>query len=190
MHPSLEVKQQPTPPPDPLAAIRTRDPEALSAVVEDNARLLYRAARAWGLQPADAEDLVQDTFVTFLSGLDRFQGRSRVRTWLWGILRNKARAQRRRRAPLPLEGVVSETATTDYDTVEAREASQAILHCIHALTPRQRGAFWMREIEQRPAGEISRRLSMSANYCAVTLHRARLMLQDCLARAGWSGANS
>ncbi|TAN21872.1 MAG: sigma-70 family RNA polymerase sigma factor [Acidobacteria bacterium] len=61
-----------------LVALRRHDPEVLASVVAENAPVLYRVARAWGVPEADADDLVQETFVTFLSGLDRFEGRSQL----------------------------------------------------------------------------------------------------------------
>ncbi len=65
-----------------VARLRARDPDALASAVGDHARALYRAARGMGFQEAEADDLIQDVFTTFLELLDRFEGRSQVRTWL------------------------------------------------------------------------------------------------------------
>ncbi|MGH9484445.1 MAG: sigma factor, partial [Terriglobales bacterium] len=61
---------QPLPPqpPDPVALLR-QNPEAVAAVVAENAPALLRVARAWRVPDVDAEDLVQETFVTFLTSL-------------------------------------------------------------------------------------------------------------------------
>ena len=48
-----------------------------------------------GFSPGDAEDLAQDVFVTFLETIERFEGRSEVGTWLFGILHHKAQERRR-----------------------------------------------------------------------------------------------
>src|SRR5260370_6136250 len=73
-----------------LDHLRRRDPDALAEAVRDHARPLLRAAKALGFAEQDAEDLVQDVFTTFLEKLDSFEGRSQVRTWLFGILHRKA----------------------------------------------------------------------------------------------------
>src|SRR5574340_971195 len=80
---------------DALARLRARDPEALADAVHDHARTLYRAARGMGFGEIESEDLVQDVFTTFLETLDRFEGRSQLRTWLFGILHHKVMERRR-----------------------------------------------------------------------------------------------
>ena len=86
-----KIGQMPKPPSqvgaEELARLRQRDTETLRRVVEDLARPLYRTARGMGFGQADAEDLVQDVFATFMVTLDRFEGRSRVSTWAFGKLR-------------------------------------------------------------------------------------------------------
>jgi RNA polymerase sigma-70 factor (ECF subfamily) len=51
-----------------------------------------------GFSPSEAEDLAQDVFVTFLETIERFEGRSEVGTWLFGILHHKAQERRRAHA--------------------------------------------------------------------------------------------
>lgn len=144
--------------------------------------MLYRVARAWGVSEADADDLVQETFVTFLSGLDRFEGRSQLRTWLCGILRHKIHAYRRSRHFEPLSG---DPGTHAPNPVAAAEAGEAIRHCLAHLPERQRGAFRLEQLESAPRAESSRRLGVTSSHFAVLLHRAYAMLRDCLERAGW-----
>src|SRR5262249_10331993 len=78
-----------------LERLRRRDPDALTEAVRDHARPLLRAARALGFAQPEAEDMVQDVFTTFLERLDSFEGRSQLRTWLFGILHRKAFERRR-----------------------------------------------------------------------------------------------
>jgi RNA polymerase sigma-70 factor, ECF subfamily len=61
---------------------------------------MLRLAMAYVRDRETAEDVVQETWITFLRTLDRFQGRSSLRTWLFGILTNVARARRRRESRL------------------------------------------------------------------------------------------
>ena len=55
-----------------LGRLRRRDPEALRSVIVDQGRRLYRAARGMGYSKNEAEDLVQDVFVTFIESIERF----------------------------------------------------------------------------------------------------------------------
>ena len=77
------------------ARIRERDAQALEEVVRRYLPQILRAARSAGFAPQLAEDVAQDTFVTFIETAPRFEGRSHVRTWLFGILYKKMAAARR-----------------------------------------------------------------------------------------------
>ncbi len=78
-----------------LERLRKRDPDALAETVRDHARPLFAAAVAMGFAREQAEDLVHDVFAVFFERLDHFEGRSQLRTWLFGILYRKAQEQRR-----------------------------------------------------------------------------------------------
>lgn len=176
--------------------LRARKPEALTAMVDDNLPRLLAGALAIGLSRADAEEAVQETFAAFLSGLDRFEGRSTVRTYLFGILYHKAsnmRAKARR-----------ETGTDDIETVvEARfdaggmwsrpprgpeaesldsELSRWIETCAEGLPDAQRAAFFLKEVEGETPQDICNVLGVNATNLRVMLHRARLKLRECLER--------
>ena len=69
-----------------------------------------------GFSPGDAEDLAQDVFVTFLETVDRFEGRSEVGTWLFGILHHKAQERRRAHAREDLTDVVDEVFDGRFNT--------------------------------------------------------------------------
>ena len=68
------------------ARIRAGDRDALQAVVHAYMSQVLRAARGAGLSPQRAEDVTQGTFATFIEVVPRFEGRSHVRTFLFGIL--------------------------------------------------------------------------------------------------------
>ena len=69
--------------------IRSGDPDVLQSVVRQHLPILLRAARRSGLPIDRAEDAVQETMLTFLKRAPEFDGRARVRTWMFGILLKK-----------------------------------------------------------------------------------------------------
>ena len=77
------------------ASIRAGDPQAVETVVHTYLGQILRAARGAGLGPQRAEDVTQATFTTFLEAAPRFEGRSHVRTFLFGILYRKIAETRR-----------------------------------------------------------------------------------------------
>ena len=72
--------------PDFAAQIRQGDRMAIQLAVEAYLGQILRAARGAGLAAQEAEDVTQATFTTFIESAPRFEGRSSVRTWLFGIL--------------------------------------------------------------------------------------------------------
>lgn len=186
-----------------IQALRRGDQNAVAALVNEHARPLFRAALGLGVAAADAEDVVQDVFVVCLQSLDRFEGRSRLKTWLWGILRNKAheyfRAQGREQ---PTDDADLEAFDARFDArgrwvrppadldrqLQSHQAGAAIRRCLEGLGPRQREVFVLREISGMAASDISRLLGLTINHCGVLMHRARMGLQNCLEHAGWGSA--
>ena len=84
--------------PNVAAQIRAGDRTAIQAAVETYLGQIFRAARAAGLSAQEAEDVTQATFTTFIESAPRFEGRSSVRIWLFGILYKKIAEARRDRA--------------------------------------------------------------------------------------------
>jgi RNA polymerase sigma-70 factor (ECF subfamily) len=187
---------------DIVANLRRRDSTALQAVVEENARKLYRAARGMGLSNAQAEDLTQEVFVTFLSTLDRFEGRSTISTWLFGILHHKVQEQRRASARDELSDSIDEAFEARFDAkgnwirppmapdrlVASGQITDALGRCLQQLPALQREVFHLRQLEELPATEVGSILNRTVTHVGVLFHRARLRLQHCLEQKGWSPA--
>lgn len=184
--------------PSRLGQLRRRDPAALRAIVDANARRLYRAARGMGFGPVEAEDLVQEVFVTFLGTLDRFEGRAAISTWLFGILHYKVLERRRadaRDEHDPIDAVFESRFDARGSWIRppadperemaAREAGAAIQHCLEELSPLQREVFHLREVEDLTAQDVSNILGKTVTHVGVLLHRARTRLRECLTRMGW-----
>ena len=182
-----------------LERLRRRDPDALGEAVRDHARPLLRAARGLGFAEQEAEDLVQDVFTTFLEKLDDFEGRSQVRTWLFGILHRKA--MERRRASLKDDRMdpIGEVFESRFDAngkwarppadlerlMLSKEIGELIRGCMDVLAVNQREAFVLREVEGLDTGEICKILDVSVTNFGVLMHRARARLRECLEAKGW-----
>ena len=183
-------------PPGLAAAIRDRDPAAVREVARTYLPQILRAAAGAGLEGQLAEDVAQSTFLTFLETAHKFEGRSRVRTWLFGILYRKV-AEARRKAS-------REQATEDIDTVfeqqfdatgswirpprpadselYASEVRREIDGCLETVPTKQRMAFLLREVEELDTKEICKILDVTRTNLGVLLHRARMRLRECLER--------
>jgi RNA polymerase sigma-70 factor (ECF subfamily) len=183
-----------------VSRLRRRDPAALREIVDANSRRLYRAAKGLGFSSAHAEDLTQDVFVTFLASLDRFEGRSQVSTWLFGILHHKVQEQRRADARDELHDPVDEAFEDRFDAkgswvrppiapdrlAASRQMADALRECLEGLPPVQREVFHLRQVQAVPATDVGEIVGRTVTHVGVLLHRARLRLQECLGRKGWS----
>ncbi|MBN8731623.1 MAG: RNA polymerase sigma factor [Acidobacteria bacterium] len=185
-----------------LARLKRREPEALTALVNEHSRPLYRAARGMGFTEDEAEDLIQDVFLTFLSSLHRFEGRSQASTWLFGILHHKSMERRRKRIRDDQHDPIDDVFESRFDASgswstppadllrlqEARQIGEAIAHCLDGLSPLQRSVFVLREMEQLSTAEVCKILDLTVTNLGVTMFRARNRLRECLEGKGWGNA--
>jgi RNA polymerase sigma-70 factor (ECF subfamily) len=102
-----------------LTALRRGDEAAFQTLFEKYHTSLVRLATIYANDRAAAEEVAQDTWIGVLKGLDRFEGRSSLKTWIFTILINRAktRGQRDSRS-LPFSALVSEETDSDEPTVE------------------------------------------------------------------------
>jgi RNA polymerase sigma-70 factor (ECF subfamily) len=92
----LERGGQPTSDAELVAALRAGDQDAYAALVDELTPPLTRLALAHVPSRAVAEEVVQDTWLGVINGIDRFEGRSSLRTWIFQILLNTARTRGKR----------------------------------------------------------------------------------------------
>src|SRR5690606_16440588 len=91
-----------------LRALRERDEQAFEWLLDRWYSPMLRLARTYVRTRADAEEVVQDTWLAVLGGLERFEGRSSLKTWIFRILVNRARTRARRAArTLPISAVAA-----------------------------------------------------------------------------------
>lgn len=180
--------------------LRARDPAALRDTVNAHARRIYRAARGMGFSASEADDLSQEVFVTFLETIDRFEGRSAISTWLFGILHHKAQERWRGQGREALADSIDEEFAGRFDTrggwikppipadrlVESRQTAEALRGCLTGLPEQQREVFQLRQVESLSAADVGAMLGCTVNHVGVLFHRARVRLRACLEAKGWA----
>ena len=183
--------------------IRAKDPEALTEVVQKYLGQIQRAARGAGLAPHEADDVAQATFTTFIETAERFEGRSHVRTWLFGILYKTIAGRRRQRDKERRMDDIDETYESrfddsggwadpprgGYEVVWSQQVAEKTAECLDEAPEKQRMAFVFREVQGLSTEEICNALDVSRTNLGVMLHRLRHRLRDCLEGKGvWGGS--
>ena len=168
-----------------VALARTGDSDAFRLLVERHGRRLFRLAFRLMGNEEDAEDVVQETFLRAYRGLDRFDERAGVGTWLHRIATNCAldllRVRKRRSGPDPRGEAVPESAPPGPEAVLQGEELQArIGAALGSLTPAERVAFTLRHFEGRTTEEIGEILGCSTNATKQAVFRAVQKLRQVL----------
>ncbi len=171
-----------------LEALRRGDTHAYAAFFDANVDRVFRLAVNMLKNDADAEDIVQATFLSAFEAIDHFEQRGKLSTWLYTIAYRHALQllrQRQTSEQLP-EDDESDLSITYFIDWSARPDAQALNHeaqeqlrtAIAQLSPRLRAAFVLRDIEGLSTAECAQIQSISEAACKVRLHRARLALRE------------
>jgi len=188
-----------------LDALRAGDERAFAALVDKYGPSLLRLAQLYVSSRAVAEEVVQETWLAVLTGIERFEGRSSLKTWLFRILTNKAKTRGQREGrTLPFSSLASDGdedqtavaverfarggawATPPRGVPEERllagETRARVEQAISALPPNQRAVITLRDVEGLSAEEACNVLGLSETNQRVLLHRARAKVRTALER--------
>jgi RNA polymerase sigma-70 factor (ECF subfamily) len=190
-----------------VEALRRGDEAAFASLVDSLSPALLRMARMYVRDQAVAEEVVQETWISVLRGIDRFEGRSALRTWIFRILINTAKTRGQREArSIPFSAAASGDepsvdpdrflgpdhrwpgdwafVPTEWPTPEEEllsgETLQVILDAIDELPEAQRAVITMHDIEGVPSAEVASTLEISDVNQRVLLHRARSKVRAAL----------
>lgn len=188
---------------DLVARLRARDEQAYVAILDDWSDGMLRLAREFVSTSESARDVVQDTWIAVIRGVDAFEGRSSLRTWVYRILINTAKrrgVQEKRTAPMSsvLTADQDSGPTVDPERFQSPEEpypghwraspaewpspEQALLDAevrtrvaaaLDCLPPRQRMVIDLRDVQGYSSDEVCAILQISAANQRVLLHRAR-----------------
>lgn len=188
-----------------LSRLRGGDEAAFREVVTKMHRGLLRVAQAFVESPSAAEEVVQETWLAVVAQIDRFEGRSSLRTWIGTILCNRAKTRGvRDKRSVPFSSLTKE----DVDPVEPerftpggiwsvpparwddapeslvlrKEAREAIERELRTLPEAQRTVVVLRDLEGWSSEEVCNVLEISETNQRVLLHRGRQRLRVALER--------
>jgi RNA polymerase sigma-70 factor, ECF subfamily len=186
-----------------LERLRAGDEQAFEALVAEHDGALRRVARTLVRTQAVADEVVQDTWLSVVRGLDAFEGRSSLRTWIFRILVNSARTRGMREArSLPFSALEDHGGPTvdprafsadgrwssapprldgDPETgLLSAELRAHLLEAMDELSADQRAVITLRDLVGMPADEVCELLELSDGNQRVLLHRARARVRVAL----------
>jgi RNA polymerase sigma-70 factor (ECF subfamily) len=192
-----------------VEAFRARDESAIRALYEQHVPSMRRMARNYVRSEAVAEEVVQETWLAVLSGIDRFQGRATLSTWIYSILINQAKTHSvRENRMLPFSalggGEDDEPAVdpgrfqTDSEAwpghwatpprpwhkperrLLSLETREQLKRALADLPERQRTIVALRDVDGLSSDEVCQRLALSPENQRVLLHRGRSRLRAAL----------
>ena len=166
-----------------------REEAAVRAIMQANNRRLFRLARGILRNDAEAEDVVQDTYVRAFTHLEQFRGDSSLSTWLSRIAMNEALGRLRRQRPgvewSALEKSEAQiipfplaSADDPEKSMAQREIQHVVEHAIDELPEPFRLVFITRVIEGMNVEETAELLGLKPETVKTRLHRARNLLRD------------
>jgi RNA polymerase sigma-70 factor (ECF subfamily) len=186
-----------------LERLRAGDEQAFDALVARHDAALRRLARSFVRTSSTADDVVQETWLAVIRGLDGFEGRSSLSTWIFTILANRARTRAKGEArSVPFSAIedadrpavdpaafsadgrwASAPARLDHDP-ETRllgaELREHLQKAVDELPPTQRAVITLRDLLGMPSHDVCDLLDISEGNQRVLLHRARSRVRTTL----------
>jgi RNA polymerase sigma-70 factor (ECF subfamily) len=197
---------------DLVTALRAGDEQAYVALIDGWSGSMLRMARLHVPTDSVAEEVVQETWLAVLTGLDRFRGDSSLRTWVYRILLNQAKTRGiRERRTVPFASLSDDDdGLGDGPTVDpsrfqsasdahpggwrrfpdewpeqsylSNELREVVSQALEQVPPRQRVVVALRDLDGHTAEEVSELLAISAGNQRVLLHRGRAVVRAHLER--------
>lgn len=180
---------------DLLERLQAGDEEAFACLVDRHHAAMVRVARTYVRSQAVAEEVAQEAWLGLLRGLDRFEGRSSLRTWLFRIVANRAISTgQHERQHLPVGDELGDDsgrfsqdgwwatppvhwADEAVDRMVAPELAARVRELVEELPLAQRQVVTLRDVEGLPGADVCDILGISEGNQRVLLHRARARIR-------------
>lgn len=181
-----------------IARLRRRDTEALEILMERHAARVYRVAFGITRNDADAEEVVQDVFLSLFEKIAAFEERAALGTWLYRVATNTA-LLRRRGKRLELEVsledqlptfrddghragersfLLADWSASAEDGMLSDETQALVRRAIDILPPHYRAVVMLRDVEELSNEETAEILGEAVSSVKSRLHRARMALRE------------
>jgi RNA polymerase sigma-70 factor, ECF subfamily len=181
-----------------IARLRARDTTALEILMERHASRVYRVAFGITRSEADADEVVQDVFLSLFEKISAFEERAALGTWLYRVATNTALLRRRgKRVKLEVsledqlptfreDGhragersfLLADWSASAEDEVLSEETHALVRQAIDMLPPHYRAVVVLRDIEELSNEETAEILSEHVSSVKSRLHRARMALRE------------
>jgi len=171
-----------------VLALRAGDEAAFTDLIDRYTPSLLRVASSYVRSRAVAEEVVQEAWLGVLRGIERFEGRSSLKTWIFRIAVNVAKTRAIREARSVPFSALSDEPTVDperflhcgwqspptsFERLEERDAIRCLETAIAALPPQQRQVITLRDVCGLSSTEVCDLLRLTPENQRVLLHRAR-----------------
>ena len=186
-----------------VARLRAGDEQAFASLVDGWAGWMLRLAREHVPTASAAEEVVQETWLAVLNGLDGFRGEASLRTWVYRILLNQAKRRGirdRRTVPFASLAPDEDGPTVDPERFQGagdrypggwrsfpeewpeevaltQEVRDVVVVALATLPPRQKVVVALRDLDGHSADEVCELLGISAGNQRVLLHRGRAVVR-------------
>jgi RNA polymerase sigma-70 factor, ECF subfamily len=173
-----------------------RDESSVELIVQHYTNQLTNAAYGMGLSNSDADELIQNSWITFFEKIGSFEKKSHIRTFLFGIFYNKSKELHRERvrhtSDSPFEDIMANQFDQDgnwktppmspEETMLVTESMEIVNQCLELIPKSQRMAFFLREINGDSSEETCKILDISITNLGVLIYRAKNQLRNCIER--------
>lgn len=175
-----------------ITRLKAGEQRAYAQLVEENAGRIYRLVLRLVGNESDAEDVLQETFLSAFKSIDQFHEQASLSTWLYRIATNAALMRLRRKEPVQVS-VDEPVESEDGDLIPRQffdfcclpeedllrdEARAEMARAIEELSPALRSVFVLRDIEGLSTEETAQALDLSVSAVKSRLMRARLKLRE------------
>lgn len=161
-----------------ILKIQGKDPEVFERLLRSFGPRLLRAAFCMSGDQTDAEDLIQETFMRAFNSAERFQGKSAVYTWLYGIMRNVHLDRLRKKMKTPKHANVEDVEVVDKRKFREDTKVEVIRHEMNQLDRSTAEVIKMRYFDKLSVEEIAEKLGVASGTVKSRLFHARNKLKE------------